>query len=212
MSCPTHPETRAQLVDLALQIEVLALELIDFGLQLLDAGAQPGDFVDLALGWPPPPAWPPAAPPASGFRPGRCGARAYGPAGGGPCCRSGSRRGECSPRPPPWLAHARWFCDRRQSLSRSADLTFRARRPPPRSPLHTGGRRRMLHLGQRGHGGGIVRIGEVGHVRHARDRLAQDLQPLAAFIRRKGGINKCADRFTRCLGLRAACVSCRMCD
>jgi hypothetical protein len=45
----THPETRAQLVDLALQIEVLALELIDFGLQLLDAGPQPGDFVDLAL-------------------------------------------------------------------------------------------------------------------------------------------------------------------
>jgi hypothetical protein len=25
-------------------------------------------------------------------------------------------------------------------------------------------------------------------------------EPLAAFIRRKGGINKCAERFTRCLG------------
>jgi hypothetical protein len=25
-------------------------------------------------------------------------------------------------------------------------------------------------------------------------------EPLAAFIRRRGGINKCADRFTRCLG------------
>jgi hypothetical protein len=25
-------------------------------------------------------------------------------------------------------------------------------------------------------------------------------KPLAAFIQRKGGINKCADRFTRCLG------------
>jgi hypothetical protein len=25
-------------------------------------------------------------------------------------------------------------------------------------------------------------------------------EPLAAFIRRKGGINKCAARFTRCLG------------
>jgi hypothetical protein len=25
-------------------------------------------------------------------------------------------------------------------------------------------------------------------------------EPLAAFIQRKGGINKCADRFTRCLG------------
>jgi hypothetical protein len=25
-------------------------------------------------------------------------------------------------------------------------------------------------------------------------------EPLAAFIRRKGGVNKCADRFTRCLG------------
>jgi hypothetical protein len=28
-------------------------------------------------------------------------------------------------------------------------------------------------------------------------------EPLATFIRRKGGINKCADRFTRCLGRRA---------
>jgi hypothetical protein len=27
-------------------------------------------------------------------------------------------------------------------------------------------------------------------------------EPLAAFIKRKGGINKCADRFTRCLGRR----------
>jgi hypothetical protein len=27
-------------------------------------------------------------------------------------------------------------------------------------------------------------------------------EPLAAFVRRKGGINKCADRFTRCLGRR----------
>jgi hypothetical protein len=27
-------------------------------------------------------------------------------------------------------------------------------------------------------------------------------EPLAAFIRRKGGINKCAERFTRCLGQR----------
>jgi hypothetical protein len=25
-------------------------------------------------------------------------------------------------------------------------------------------------------------------------------EPLAMFIQRKGGINKCADRFTRCLG------------
>jgi hypothetical protein len=25
-------------------------------------------------------------------------------------------------------------------------------------------------------------------------------EPLAAFVRRKGGINKCAGRFTRCLG------------
>jgi hypothetical protein len=25
-------------------------------------------------------------------------------------------------------------------------------------------------------------------------------EPLAAFIQRKGGINKCAERFTRCLG------------
>ena len=53
---------------------------------------------------------------------------------------------------------------------------------------HGRGRRRMLHLGQRGHGGGIVRIGEVGHARHARDRLAQDLQPLAAEVRAKNGI------------------------
>jgi hypothetical protein len=27
-----------------------------------------------------------------------------------------------------------------------------------------------------------------------------DAQPLAAFVRRKGGINECAARFTRCLG------------
>ena len=27
-------------------------------------------------------------------------------------------------------------------------------------------------------------------------------EPLAAFVRRKGGINKCAERFTRCLGRR----------
>ena len=27
-------------------------------------------------------------------------------------------------------------------------------------------------------------------------------EPLASFIQRKGGINKCADRFTRCLGRR----------
>jgi hypothetical protein len=25
-------------------------------------------------------------------------------------------------------------------------------------------------------------------------------EPLAAFVQRKGGINKCAERFTRCLG------------
>jgi hypothetical protein len=29
-----------------------------------------------------------------------------------------------------------------------------------------------------------------------------NVEPLAAFIRRKGGINKCADRFSRCLGRR----------
>jgi hypothetical protein len=28
-------------------------------------------------------------------------------------------------------------------------------------------------------------------------------EPLAAFIQRKGGINKCAARFTRCLGRRS---------
>jgi hypothetical protein len=28
-------------------------------------------------------------------------------------------------------------------------------------------------------------------------------ESLAFFIRRKGGINKCADRFTRCLGRRS---------
>ena len=27
-------------------------------------------------------------------------------------------------------------------------------------------------------------------------------EPLAAFVRRKGGINKCVERFTRCLGRR----------
>ena len=29
-------------------------------------------------------------------------------------------------------------------------------------------------------------------------------EPLAAFVRRKGGINKCVERFTRCLGRRKA--------
>jgi hypothetical protein len=29
-----------------------------------------------------------------------------------------------------------------------------------------------------------------------------NVEPLATFIRRKGGINKCADRFSRCLGRR----------
>jgi hypothetical protein len=28
-------------------------------------------------------------------------------------------------------------------------------------------------------------------------------EPLAAFVRRKGGINKCAERFSRCLGRRS---------
>src|SRR6478672_11587552 len=47
---PTGRSWRAQLVDLALQREVLALELAYFGLKLLDACAQTGDFVHLALG------------------------------------------------------------------------------------------------------------------------------------------------------------------
>ena len=46
------------------------------------------------------------------------------------------------------------------------------RRVPTRRSASCLRTRRKLHLGQRGHGGGIVRIGEVGHTRRACDRLA----------------------------------------
>jgi hypothetical protein len=36
-------------------------------------------------------------------------------------------------------------------------------------------------------------------LRYAAERKTHS-EPLAAFVRRKGGINKCAARFSRCLG------------
>src|SRR5262249_11347926 len=51
-----------------------------------------------------------------------------------------------------------------------------------------GRRGRGLHLGEHVEGRGVVRIGEIGDARHRGDRLAQELQPLAAEIGAEHGI------------------------
>jgi hypothetical protein len=43
-------------------------------------------------------------------------------------------------------------------------------------------------------------------LRYAADYKTSD-EPLAGFVRRKGGINKCAERFARCLGNRVSWTS-----
>ena len=40
-------------------------------------------------------------------------------------------------------------------------------------------------------------------LRYAAEYKTKNAEPLATFIQRKGGINKCAARFTRCLGRRS---------
>ena len=43
-------------------------------------------------------------------------------------------------------------------------------------------------------------LAQQGYTVFGTSRTPTGAEPLAAFVRRKGGINKCAERFTRCLG------------